>query len=1025
MQMYQKFYQKSLVFIPGFLLFFSILLAQSSYRLSGTVSSEQGETVPGVNILIQGQSKGAVTDIDGAYSLELEGTEILVFSAIGYGSQSIPVNRRNIINISLQEDTQLLNEVVVIGYGAVDKSDLTGAVSSLKSKDFNPGANSSVDQLLLGRSAGVQVSQTSSEPGGGLSIRIRGASSVNAGNEPLYVIDGFPVDNSPLLTAGGVAGTGSNQNPRNPLNSLNPSDIESIEILKDASATAIYGSRGANGVILITTKKGRQGQTSVNYDFFTGVQSVAKKLGLLSTGDYIEGINALSVERGDNPVFNTEDIERIGPGTNWQDEIYQDAFTSSHNLSVNGGDEKTTFFTSFNYFDQEGVIKNSGIKKYIGRVNLDRKIGERGNFGLNLNTSLVKDDNNIDGMQTNESAGPIYSSLLYDPTEPIYNEDGSFRQSPNLTVNNPLSLIEGISSTNETNRTFGNVYFQYRLTDDLEARLNLGSDRQTSRRDIYNSKLTFRGSPAGGIANITTLERSNLLLEYTTTYSKQVSEISRLDVLGGITYQNFSNRLFAGNISGFPSDLLGTDNLGLGDTNNDNLSSERKENSLLSYLSRVNYQLLDKYLFTTSLRADGSSRFGENNKFSYFPSFALGWKMAEENFIPDLFEELKLRASWGQTGNQEIDNYASLLTYIPSANAIINDQPVVGIKPSRIANPDLKWETTTQLNVGLDASILNGRLSGSLDYFIKNTKDVLLYLPLPKSTGFGSVLSNVGSIKNSGVELFINSNNIAKGNFSWNSSINLSVIRNEVTDLGTIGDIITGNVTNVGNTSIIREGYPVNAYYGYQILGIFQSTEEISGSAQPNSKPGYPIFKDVNGDHVISPADQSIIGDPFPDFTFGLNNSITYKNFQFDFFIQGQQGGDLLNINVIESMYPGNFRRNKLAEQILDRWTPANPNAKWPSGLEPSAYGGGKVNDLVLQDASYIRLKNVQLSYSFPSILSFRSIRVYVVGQNLLSLTNYVGFDPEANSFGRSNVKVDYSSYPLTRTWMAGINISL
>jgi TonB-linked SusC/RagA family outer membrane protein len=1009
-----------------FLFAASVSVAQTpSYTLTGVVRSADEELLPGVSVQLQSQSRGTVTDVNGQFSLLVTGGETLIFSSIGFVTQNVAINGAKSIKITLEDDTRSLGELVVIGYGAVQKSDVTGSVSSLKDKDFNPGANVSADQLILGRAAGVQVSQTSSEPGGGMSVRIRGASSVNAGNEPLYVVDGFPIDNSPLLAGGGAAGTGTNNNPRNPLNALNPSDIASIEILKDASATAIYGSRGANGVILITTKKGNSGRTSVNYDFSVGTQKVAKTMDVLNTEQYIQTVNALATERGEGLVFSADDVSRIGSGVDWQDEIYQRAGIQNHNLSVNGGDEKTTFFTSFNYFDQNGVIENSSIKKYIARVNLDRKIGAKGNFGINLNTSLINDRNNIDGMQTNEDSGPIYSSLLYDPTEPIFNADGSYNQSTHLTVNNPVSLIKGIRSKNKTNRTFANAYFQYELLEGLVAKVNLGSDRQTSRRDIYNSLLTFRGKPAGGIANIATLERSNVLSEFTLAYRKSLNENHQFDVLGGITYQNFVRRAFAGNISGFPSDDLGTDNLSLGDTNNDALSSSQEENSLLSYLGRVNYQLLRRFLFTASIRADGSSRFGENNKFGYLPSFAAGWKLTEETFIPSVFTDLKLRASWGQTGNQEIANYASISTFVPSGNAIINNSPAVGIRPSRIANPNLKWETTEQLNIGLDASILGGRISGTFDYFIKDTKNLLLYLPLPESTGFSSVLSNVGSIRNSGVEVLISSSNVRKGDFRWNTTANFSALRNSVTDLGTIGDILTGNVTNVGNTVIIREGHPVNSYYGYQVDGIFQSQEEVKASAQPGSRPGFPAFRDNNGDNVINPADQAILGSPFPDFTVGVHNSFSYKNFQFDFFLQGQQGGKLLNINVIESMYPGNFRRNKLADQILDRWTPENPGAKWPSGTVPTAYGGGKVNDLVLQDASYLRLKNVQVSYTFEKLKPFRSVKVYLVGQNIFTLTGYSGFDPEANSLGRSNVKIDYSSYPLTRTWTAGVSLGL
>ncbi|MCG8319589.1 MAG: SusC/RagA family TonB-linked outer membrane protein [Cytophagales bacterium] len=996
--------------------------------ISGKVVSQDGESLPGVNILVEGTNIGTITDVNGAYQITApDDATVLVFSYVGYVSERVEIGNRVVIDVSLVSDIAALSEIVVIGYGAVDKSDLTGAVSSLKTEDFNPGANVSVDQLMVGRVAGVQINQTSSEPGGGLSIRVRGASSVNAGNEPLYVIDGFPIDNSALLSGAGAAGLGSNQNPRNPLNALNPNDIESIEVLKDASATAIYGSRGANGVILVTTKKGAKGRVSVNYDVYGGTQSVYENMDLLSTREYIEGMNAISEDLGNGPIFLDDDISRIGTGTDWQEEIYRSAPVWNHNLSASGGDDKTTFFASLNYFDQEGVIKNSGIEKYIARINLERGFGEKVTMGININSSLVKDNNNVDGLNINEEAGPIYSALLYDPTEPIFRSDGSFNQSPNLTINNPVSLIEGISSKNETNRTMGNIYVQYDITSDLNAKLNFGSDRQTARRDIYNSILTFAGEAANGIANIAVLERSNVLLEYTMTYNKTLNENHVINVLGGVTYQDFVNRSFSGTISTFPSDALNTDNLSLGDTGNDDLNSNKGQNSLLSYLGRVNYNLFNKYLFTASMRADGSSRFGENNKFGYFPSFAFGWKLAEEAFIPDLFDDLKLRASWGQTGNQEIGNNASLLTFGTGPLAVFNNQVVSSTDPSRIANPDIKWETTEQFNVGIDASIFDGRISATIDYFIKNTKDMLFNIPLPRATGYNSILSNIGKMENKGFEFLINSTNIITSNFTWNTSFNFSTIKNKVKDLGDIEDIVTGYIQDVGNTSIIREGEPLASYFGFEVVGIFQTDDNIGESAQPNALPGYPIFRDVNGDNAITPADQTIIGNPFPDFTFGIQNSFSYKGFQLDFFIQGQQGADLLNINVIESMYPANFRRNRLSEQVLDRWTPQNTDTRWPSGVNPFAYGGGKVNSLVLQDASYIRLRNVQLSYNVPleNIDFLRSLRVYVTGQNLLTITDYTGFDPEANAFGASNLRIDYSSYPLARTLIFGVNIGL
>ena len=993
------------------------------FQVSGTVVDATGMPLPGATVLEKGTSNGTQTNFDGEFTLVVAEDATLVISFVGFATQEVPLNGQTGIQIVLQEDAAALDEVVVVGYGTQKKSDLTGSVTSLSQDDLNPGANASIDQMMLGRAAGVQINQASSAPGGGLSIRIRGSNSLNASNEPLYVIDGFPIDNSPNLGSGGAAEVGQNLSPRNPLNALNPADVESIEILKDASATAIYGSRGANGVILITTKKGRKGQINVTYDVYGGIQSVAEKMEVLSTSQYIDVINELSIAQGNSAVFNEEDISRIGGGTDWQDEVFRSAPLMNHNLAVSGGSENTNYYASFNYFDQEGVVRNSGIKRYTGRINLETNIGNRAKIGLNFNTSLIKNNNNVDGVNTNEEAGPIYSSLLYDPTEPIFNQDGTFSQSANLTVNNPVTLINAILSESETNRTFGNAFLNYDFTQDLSGKFNFGTDRQTSRRDIYNTTQTIRGGAAGGIANVNVLERSNYLFEYTMTYDKAINEDHALTVLGGITYQKFSSRFFSGNISGFPTDEIETNNLALGDTNTDVLSSGKEENTLLSYLGRVNYNLFDKFLFTASIRADGSSRFGENDKWGYFPSFALGYKLDQEEFIPDSFSQLKLRASWGQTGNQEIGNYASQLTFGTGPNVVFGGTVTGSVVPQRIANPDLKWETTEQFNVGLDFGISDGRFSGSLDYFSKKSKDLLFNLPLPRAAGYASILTNVGEVKNSGFEFLFNSHNIVTDNFNWETSLNFSIIENEVVDLGRIESIVTGGVQATGNTAIIREGDPLASYYGYVVTGIFQEGDDIANSPQPTAQPGFPIFEDRNGDGAITPADQTIIGTPYPDFTYGIQSSISYKNLKLDFFFQGQAGVDLLNINLIESLYPANFRRNRLAYHMLDRWTPQNTDTKWPSGVNPNAYGAGKVNSLAIQDASYLRLKNVKLSYYVPvqKIDFLNAVQVYVTGQNLFTITDYEGFDPDANSFGRSNVRIDYSSYPLARTYTLGL----
>jgi TonB-linked SusC/RagA family outer membrane protein len=999
-------------------------------QIKGSVSSKSGEALIGATVLVVGTTTGTTVGTDGRFSLSANvANPQLKVSFIGYESATVEVGNATELKIVLSESS-VLDEVVVVGYGTVKKSDLTGAVSSLKAEQLNPGANVSVDQMMQGRAAGVQITQSSSEPGGGLSIRIRGSASINASNEPLYVIDGFPIDNSSNLTAGdattfSTVNTGTNNTPKNPLNSLNPADIQSIEVLKDASATAIYGARGANGVVLITTKKGTGEKMTVNYSAYYGSQKIARKMDVLTAPQYMKYMNDISADLGQKAIFSDTDISSIGAGTNWQSQVFQSAPVMDHNISLSGGTKKTSVFTSLNYFNQEGIVKNTGINKYIGRINLESAISDKIKVGVNINASLIQDRNTIDGVNTNENGGPVYSSLLYDPTEKIYDDNGKLTVSPNNTINNPVSLILGVSSKNETNRTLGNAYVSWEIIPGLSAKLNLGSDRQQARRDIYNSTLTRRGGPVNGAGDISTFNRNSQLAEYTMTYNKSLNKNNVFTLLGGVTYQKFQTKSFAGSITGFPTDALGTDNLGLGNTNNDALRSSHEENTLLSYLGRVNYNLMDKFLFTASLRADGSSRFGANNKYGYFPSIAFGYKLTEEGFLPKAFDELKFRASWGQTGNQEIANYASQLTFGSGPSVVYNNTVTTSVIPQRIANPDLKWETTTQFNVGFDGSIYNGRLSGTIDYFQKKTTDLLFNLPLPRASGYSSILSNVGSVENKGFELFLTSVNVHKKEFKWTTSLNFSAIRNKVLDLGRVEQIVTGDNQAIGgNTVIIKRGEALASYYGYVVDGIYKTAEEVKASAEPNAKPGYPKIKDLNGDGKITTADQTVIGTPFPKYTFGIQNSFSYKAFKLDVFFQGSQGANLLNINVIESVYPANFRRNALSEIALERWTVANPDTKWPSGINTSAYGGSKVNSMVMQDASYVRLKSVQLAYQVPLKNSkfIKSLRLYTTGQNLYTWTNYMGFDPEANSYGSSNIRLDYSSYPLAKMFLFGLN---
>lgn len=1000
--------------------------------ISGVVTdTETGLPLPGANVVIVGTMQGTVTDRNGRYRIPgvEPGTYDLRASFVGYLPQlvedvQVADGQTTVIDFELETDTVLLDEVVAVGYGVQQKSDVTGAVSSIQSEDFNEGVNTSVEQLIQGKVPGVQISQTTGDPGGGMSIQIRGVGSINAGTQPLYVIDGVPIDNTNMLSAGGVAQLSADENPRNPLNTINPGDIESVEILKDASATAIYGSRAANGVVLITTKKGTIGRPRVTFNSRVGTQAVAKRMDLLSPAEYVDVINGISIDRGEGPVFGEDYLNQVGPGTDWQDQILRQATTLDNDLSISGGSESTTYYLSFSQLSQEGVVQGSGLETYSFRTNLNSNITDRIESGFNLTAARVNNDNIAEGVNINEQGGPIYTSMLYDPTLPVFDEDGSYFRSPHLTINNPVSLIEGIKTTNVVGRFLGNAFLRYQLTDQLQSNLNVGYDAQSDKRDIYNSTLTIHGQANNGIAHVGTLNRSSILAEFTTQYDGDINANNHLQVLGGVTYQDFDYETFSGQISNFPTDDIRTYNLSLGDISSANLVSSRERSRLLSYLGRLNYRLIDRYLFTGSIRADGSSRFGENYRYGIFPSLALAWNIDEEAFMPEFFSELKLRVSWGVTGNQEIGNYNTQLSFVSGPDAVLGGQRVGSLIPSRVANPDLKWERTEQYNIGVDVGILEDRVSGSAEFFIKSTNDMLILEPLPLSSGFASRLTNLedARIENTGFEFGLRSVNVSTQDVTWRTNLSLSLIRNTVKELGGIKNILIGNLQNVGSYGIVREGDPIAAYYGYEITGIFQEGDDIAGSAQPGAKPGYPIVRDTDGDGAITAADRVILGDPHPDAVIGLQNSLTYGPFQLDVFFDAKLGYELLNMNLIETLYPHNFRRNRFAEPYLNRWTPTNTDTKWPSGTFPSEYSGGKVNSLTVEDASFIRLRYVTLRYQLPQSW-VRNASISITGQNLFTLTDYSGFNPEANAFGRSIGRVDFNTYPLARTVLFGVTL--
>lgn len=1000
--------------------------AASDQKIKGTVVDESNQPVIGANIVVEGTTNGTITDLDGNFSLQVPEKAELRISYIGYLDQRVKVGNNTTLHIVLKEDTQTLDEVVVVGYGTMKKSDITGSVASVRLGDLKEGANTSVDQMLLGKTAGVNVVQSSGEPGGGFSVNIRGASSINGGVSPLYVIDGVPIDNSRPVSQGSIVGFSDSRSPRNPMSSINPADIEAIEILKDASATAIYGSRGANGVILITTKSGKAEKMKVSYSGSIGIQSPTNKLKLLNAVDYKRVLNEIIDAGGDSEASRVGDIANGGVGTDWQDEVtQQNAITHEHQLSFSGGNSKTFYYTSFNYVNQEGIVKNTSFERLGARLNLKSDINDKLKIGMNVTGSYMKDNFAANGFGVNDNAGVMYAAYNYDPTVPVKDEAGNYALSPDIQIDNPMALSEGMISYSDTYRVLASAFGEYYITKDLFLRLNLGTDFMNESRKNFVSSLTKQGRYYGGIGSNQNSEKSNYIVEGTANYSKTINKHS-FGALAGISYQRYVTSYLNNKASDFPNESLGADNLNLGNQETFRMQNSVTGNRLASYIGRANYSFDDRYLATVTFRADGSSRFGKNNKFGYFPSAALAWRISNESFLKgiDQITSLKLRLGWGRTGNQEIGDYPALTTYESAGTTIWDGKQMVGVGPAKMPNPDLKWETTDQTNIGLDFGVLNNRINGGLDYFWKKTTDMLLQLPVPQSTGYNSILSNVGRIDNKGFELFLNTVNIDTKNFKWESNITFTSMRNKVKDLGGIDEIIVGaGYTHVEQVAIRKPGLPLNSYYGWEVAGVWQENDDYS-KMKEDYKPGDLKYVDQNNDGVINDADRVVLGDSFPDFQWSFGNTFTYKDFDLYVFFEGVQGVDMLNGNLIDSYFPIDFRRNKFAEPYLNRWTPENPTNQYPSFTDPLKLGRKVVNSRTLSDASYVRLKTIRLSYRLPKFSSLiQSLQLYVTAENLFTITDYVGLDPAINPNNNSNFRMDFNSYPSARTFIFGAKI--
>jgi TonB-dependent starch-binding outer membrane protein SusC len=998
------------------------------FIVSGTVTDEQGAPLVGASVVLKGTTKGAVTDVNGNYQLELGDAEkngILLISFVGYEAQEIDIAGQKLVNVRLISG-KALNEVVVVGYGQVRKRDLTGSVVSIGTKELSEQPVHSLNQALQGRVSGVQITNSSNAPGGGVTVRVRGGNSISASNDPLYVIDGFPVTN-PSPASGATGATFF----ANPLATINPNDIESIEVLKDASATAIYGSRGANGVVLVTTKRGKEGKSNIDFEAYYGSQEITKMLDLVTgeqhTAAKNEQLRNLGfAERYGNSAAYPKKPAEYGEGTNWQKEIYRVAPMQSYQLSFTGGTEKLRYAISGNYFNQDGIIITTNYKRYNMRVNLDAKINNRLKIGTNF-TVTRSTNRNVNEIGNN---GIIGAAVSISPASPIFDANGNYQLlnvGPGSGFNpysNPVAIANTSTNRLLSDRVLGNVFGDISIIEGLTARISVGADIFNTRRNIFFTPETLIANTLNGYGSNGTSNNLNLLNENTLTYTKKVNNHA-FDVVGGVTFQNNREERTYAEAQDFPNFTLGANNIGLANKPLPATGSVQ-EWGLNSYLGRVNYRLNDRYLVTLTGRVDGSSRFGNNNKYGFFPSGALAWRVSDENFLKNnkVMSDLKLRVSYGITGNDGIGLYNSLSSY-STGRTVFGDVEVLTTSAGRLANPDLRWEKTGQFDAGFDLGLLDNRIQITADYYVKTTSDLLLGVELPATTGFTSVIRNVGSLENRGFELGINTVNIDKA-FKWRTNGNISFNRNKVLKLNDATEFFVSSTFGTG-TSIVRVGEPVGSFYGNVFDGIWQTAEEIKaagGIARAGDLPGAIKYKDLDGDGVFNPAsDRKVLGNGLPKFIFGLTNNFSYRGFDLSIFLQGVQGNTVHNwarrtmetsdpsAAILKSYYEGAWRADKPSTTLpsIRQWRPTGTDSYF------------------MEDGSFVRLKNVLLSYTIPLNTKFiKRARVYVSGQNLMTFTKYRGYDPEVNSDFNSNTSygVDVYAYPAAKTFTVGANLS-
>lgn len=993
-------------------------------KIKGVVSSaEDGLPVIGATVMEKAGLNGTITDVDGAYEIEVaDGNAVLVFSYVGLKTEERQVGNLRQIDVILGTDVSVLGEVVVVGYGTQKRSSISGSVSTISADEITSTPVLRTEQALQGRVAGVQVTQNSGSPGSPLTVRIRGVATIN-NSDPLYIVDGIPVEG---------------------IDFLNPGDIESINVLKDAASAAIYGSRGANGVVLITTKGGRKKQDGrITYETYYGVQSPWKLINLMNAREYAIISNEAHIAAGKVPLPEFSNPDLLGEGTDWLDAIFSDAGTSNHQLSITGGSERSAYTVTGNLFNQDGIVggEKSGFQRYTVRLNTTNDVKDWLSIGNTLGVTHLK---RRFLPENNEFTTPLVRALNMDPVTRVRRSDGVYAYSlyADTDIVNPLNAIENTHDAWVSNRLTGSVFATITPAKGLTFKTTYSTDVTFAKRNTFFPSFDLSIDPIlsdapGGEKNLVNSvvlqhnEWRNYQWENVLTYQETFGQNHSVALTAGTSLlenrHDYSGGANTNLPTNDPADALLSNTI-------DPITSQSTyggatESALLSFFGRANYEYADKYLFSATFRADGSSRFGVNNRFGYFPSFSGGWVISREPFFrSNAITFLKLRSSWGQNGNDRIGDYTFTTIVNAGQNYSFGPDEVItnGAVPLVSANPDLKWETVTQANAGLDVELFNGRFNLTTDYYIKTTTDMLYAAPIPLVAGTLPPVRNIGKVENRGFELALQYRN-REGAFSYSVGGNIAFVNNRVLSLGEGGDpVLTGRVQSANATvSRTEVGRPIAAFYGFVTDGIFQTTEEVAAHAFQHelTAPGDIRFKDLNGDGVIDLLDQTFIGNPTPDFTYGLNADCSFKGFDLSIFVLGSQGNDIYNGTV---RYDFTYVNRPVS--VLNRWTGPGTSNSEPRVSLNDPNQNARVSDRFVEDGSFIRLKNLQLGYSPPAnllkSLGIYKFRMYVSAQNLFTFTRYSGLDPEIGAVSALEIGIDRGFYPQARTFLGGLSVT-